>query len=85
MLEVLPSDTANLWDTLVYSGSEVLPVHKKGQWWGAWVAQSVKRPTLDFGVGYHLTVCEFRPQTGLRGQCGACLGHSLPLLRSHSL
>ena len=33
--------------------------------WGTWVAQSVKLPTLDFGSGHDLTVCEFEPSTGL--------------------
>ena len=29
--------------------------------WGAWVAQSVEHPTLDFGSGHDLTVHEFEP------------------------
>ena len=33
--------------------------------WGAWVAQSVKRPTLDIGSGHDLTVHEFKPHIGL--------------------
>ena len=32
---------------------------------GAWVAQSVKRMTLDFVSGHDLTVCEFEPHIGL--------------------
>ena len=32
---------------------------------GAWVAQSVKRPTLGFSSGHDLTVCEFEPHIGL--------------------
>ena len=28
---------------------------------GAWVAQSVKHPTLDFSSGHYLTICEFKP------------------------
>ena len=32
---------------------------------GVWVAQLVKRPTLDFGSGYNLTVCELEPRIGL--------------------
>ena len=32
---------------------------------GAWVVQLVKRPTLGFGSGHDLTVCEFKPRTGL--------------------
>ena len=32
----------------------------------AWVAQSVKCPTLDFGSGHDLAVCEFEPLVGLR-------------------
>ena len=33
---------------------------KDGESWGAWVAQSVKHPTLGFGSGRDLTVHEFR-------------------------
>ena len=29
--------------------------------WGAWVAQSLKHPTLDLGSGHNLTVHEFEP------------------------
>ena len=32
---------------------------------GAWVAQSVRRLTLDFGSGHDLTVREFGPRVGL--------------------
>ena len=32
---------------------------------GAWVAQSVKHPTLGFSLGHELTVCEFKPYLGL--------------------
>ena len=28
---------------------------------GAWVAQSIKRPTLDFGSGHDARVCEIEP------------------------
>ena len=35
----------------------------KGQ--GAWVAQSVKRPTLDFSSGHDLTVRGIEPNVGL--------------------
>ena len=38
---------------------------RKGQVGGAWVAQSVKRPTLDFGSGHDLTVREKEPHVGL--------------------
>ena len=31
---------------------------------GTWVSQSVERPTLDFGLGHDLTVCEI----GLHGR-----------------
>ena len=48
--------------------------------WGAWVAPSVKRPTLDFGSGHDLAV---RPD--LRRQHGACLGFSLSAPPSLSL
>ena len=33
--------------------------------WGAWVAQSVDHPTLDFGSGYDLTICGIEPHVGL--------------------
>ena len=42
---------------------------------GAWVAQSVEWPTLDFGSGHDLTVCEFEPHVGLcadSSEPGAC-------------
>ena len=38
---------------------------KMQQPWGAWVAQSVKRPTLDFGSGHDLMVCEIEPRVTL--------------------
>ena len=31
---------------------------------GAWVAESVKRLTLDLGSGHDLIVCEFEPRIG---------------------
>ena len=42
---------------------------------GAWGAQSVKRPTLGFSLGYDLTVHEFEPHVGLCADSwepGAC-------------
>ena len=33
----------------------------QGTFRGAWVAQSVKRPTLGFGSGRDLMGCEFEP------------------------
>ena len=32
---------------------------------GTWAAQSVKCPTLGFGSGHDLTVCEFKPRVEL--------------------
>ena len=32
---------------------------------GTWVAQSVKHLILDFSSDHDLTVCEFKPHTGL--------------------
>ena len=32
---------------------------------GAWVAQMVKHPTLDFSSGHDLTVCEFERRVSL--------------------
>ena len=47
---------------------------------GAWVAQSVKRLTLDFGSGHDLTVRGFKPCMGLCADSAeACLGFSLSL------
>ena len=37
------------------------PLGEKEPGWGAWVAQSVKYPTLDFGSGHDLTVHETEP------------------------
>ena len=34
--------------------------------WGAWVAQLVEHPTLEFSSGHNLTVCGFKPRIGLR-------------------
>ena len=42
---------------------------------GAWVAPSVKHPTLGLGSGHDLTVREFEPRVGLRAdgwEPGAC-------------
>ena len=44
---------------------------------GAWVAQSLRRPTLGFCSGRDLTVCEFEPRVGLcadGSEPGACFG-----------
>ena len=32
---------------------------------GAWLAQSIKHPTLDFGSGQDLTIRELEPHAGL--------------------
>ena len=32
---------------------------------GTWMAQSVERPTLGFGLSHDLVVCEFEPCVGL--------------------
>lgn len=32
---------------------------------GVWVAQRVKRPTLDFGSGNDLVVCKIEPHVGV--------------------
>ena len=39
----------------------VAAIYKLEDLRGAWVAWSVKRPTLDLGSGHDLTVCEFEP------------------------
>ena len=43
-----------LWAWNVKGGSFLLK--EKQYLWGAWVAQSVKHPTLDFGLGHDLMV-----------------------------
>ena len=49
--------------------------------WGAWVAQPVKHPTLDFGSGHDLTVGEFEPCIRSRVRTGRLPGIlSLPSL-----
>ena len=35
------------------------------------MAQPIKRPTLDFGSGHDLMVCEIKPRIGL---CADCAG-----------
>ena len=50
----------------------------------AWMAQLVKCPTLDFGSGHYLTVCEFERYIGLYADTVGLLGilspsPSLPL------
>ena len=37
---------------------------KSSVWRRAWVAQSAKHPTLDFGSDHDLTVCEFEFTSG---------------------
>ena len=44
-----------------YSGRKAIENHKTD----AWVAQLVKRPTLDFGSDHNLTVREIKPRAGL--------------------
>ena len=51
----------------------------KTLWRGAWVAQSVKRPTLGFGSGHGLTVGGFKPQIGLRADSAGPAWYSLSL------
>ena len=46
---------------------------------GAWVSQSVKGPTLDFGSGHDLTVCESEPHFGLCADSGVPAWDSPPL------
>ena len=35
------------------------------EYWGAWVAQLVEHPTIDFSSGHDLTVCGIEPHVGL--------------------
>ena len=53
---------------------------------GTWMAQSVKRQTLDFRSGHDLKDCEFKPHVGLCAvSVRAYLGFSLSLPRPCSL
>ena len=52
----------------------------------AWVAQSIKRLTLNFSSGRELRVCKIEPFIGLCADSQSLLGIlSLPLLLSLSL
>ena len=52
---------------------------------GCWVAQSVKHPTLDFGLGHDLTVRGFEPRVRLyAGIFSPSLCPSLVLTRTRS-
>ena len=46
---------------------------------GAWVAQLVEHPTLDFSSGHDLTVCGIQPCVRLCWPSRACLRYSLSL------
>ena len=54
-----------------------LRVLDRRQWRGAWVAQLVKYPTVDFVSGHDLTVRGFEARIG--EMRGTCLGFSLSL------
>ena len=43
---------------------EIQVFQKKLIFWGTWVAQSVKLPTLDFGSDHDLTVRRIEPSMG---------------------
>ena len=47
--------------------------------WGAWVAQLVKCPTLDFGSGHDLTVCGIEPYVCLHTDDARSTSDSLSL------
>ena len=55
--------TAPLKNTTHYGSSLLCDLNYHS--WGAWVAQLVKHPTLRFGSGRDLTVCEIEPHLGL--------------------
>ena len=52
--------------------------------WGAWVARSVKHPTLGFGSGHDLMVHEFDPHGGLHADTMEPAWNSLSLSLSLS-
>ena len=45
---------------------------------GTWVAQSLERPTPDFGSGHDHLVCEFKPHVGLYADSAEPAWDSLP-------
>ena len=47
---------------------------KKGNSWGAWVAQSVKHLTVDFASGHDFTVCELKPCIRIHATVRSLLG-----------
>ena len=59
----------SFWVLVTFYASSVVTVRslnfKIPSYRGAWVAQSVKCPTLDLGSGHNLTVCGFKPCIGL--------------------
>ena len=65
--------------------SSAKDIVKRIKRWGTWVAQSVKRPTLDFGSGNDLTICEFEPHMGLQADSAESAWDSLSLFLSLSL
>ena len=76
--------------TQVGNGRKAHTDRLKSSWGrGAWVAQSVKRPTLHFGSGHDLTVGEIKPYIGLCDNSVEPACDSLPLCPSpahaHSL
>ena len=52
--------------------------------WGAWVAQSVKCPTLAVSLGHDLMVCEFETHLGLYADSAETAWDSLSLSLSLS-
>ena len=52
---------------------------------GAWGAQSVKHPTLDFGSGHDLRVREIEPHTGLHADSTEPAWDSLSLFKQKIL
>ena len=60
-------------------------MNKTHKAWGAWMAQLVKRPTLNFGSGQDLTVPEFQSYVGLCADSVESAWDSLSLSLSLSL
>ena len=52
--------------------------------WGAWIAQLVRHPTIDFSSGHELTVREFQPHVGLCADSVESAWDSLSLCPSPS-
>ena len=71
---LMPMSPQSLSGAFSQGGWEGRTAHKNETKQGTWV---VKLPTLGFGSGHDLAVCEFEPCTMLYTECRACFDFSL--------